>query len=107
MEVFKTYLFFEDSDEGHAQLVDTIFHEDSWWLVGSWLAHAPTRTRVPERIVRLSGLRFQEVKGQPFRFLLNNPLPKSVLDGESQAGYVVAMYPGLSGGSPPKEEKPH
>jgi hypothetical protein len=95
MEVFKTYLFFEGFDEGHPHLVETIFHEGAWWLVGSWLQHHATQTRVPERIVRLTGLQFEEVQGQPYRFLLNNGLPKPVLDGEARAGYVVAMYPGL------------
>lgn len=95
MEVFKTLLFFEGFDEGHAYHVPTIEHDGAWWLVGSWLEHHATQTRVPERIVRLTGLLFQEVRGHPYRFVLNNPLPKSVLDGEELPGYVVAMYPGL------------
>ncbi len=95
MDVFKTHLFFEDHDQGFPYLIDTIQYEEGWWLVGSWLVHNATQERIPERLVRLTGLRFQEVHGQPYRFLLNNSLPKSVLDGEERDGYVVATYPAL------------
>ena len=106
MDVLKTYLFFKGFDEGFPHLIDTIFHEGAWWLVGSWLVANATGERVPERLVRLTGLRFEEASGQRWRFLLNNPLPKSVLDGEARDGYVVANYQALSRGKPPKG-KPH
>ena len=93
MEIFKTYLFFSGHDEGHPYLIDTIRHEGSLWLVGSWLESNDTGEKIPERIVRLSGLRFQEVENQPYQFLLNNALPKSVLDGQEQEGYVIAIHP--------------
>ena len=96
MEVFKTYLFFSDHDQGHPYLIDTILHEGSWWLVASWLQAHATGERVPERLVRLSGLQYQEVEGQPYRFLLNNSIPKAVLDGKEQGEYVVAAYPTLA-----------
>jgi len=95
MEVFKTYLFFSGHDESHPYLIDTVWHEGHWWLVGTWLEHPVTRHRIPERIVQMNGLtvRFQEVEGQPYRFLLNNALPKSVLYGVPQDGYVIAVHP--------------
>jgi len=95
MEVLKTYLFFSGHDEGHPYLIDTIWHENHWWLVGNWLEQPVTGHRIPERIVLMDGLtvRFQEVEGQPYRFLLNNALPKSVLDGTPQDGYVIAIHP--------------
>jgi len=96
MEVFKTYLFFSDHDQGSPYLIDTIWHRDSWWLVGSWLQSNATGERTPERLVRLSGLAYQEVQGQSYRFLLNNSIPKAVLDGKEQGEYVVAVYPVLA-----------
>lgn len=82
MEIFKTYLFFANYDEGYPHLVDTIHHDGFWWLVASWLESNDTGSRVPERLVRLSGLRYQEADEQPYRFLLNEAIPKSVFDGE-------------------------
>jgi hypothetical protein len=38
-------------------------------------------------------VRFQEVEGRPYRFLLNNALPKSVLDGVPKEGYTLAIHP--------------
>jgi hypothetical protein len=37
MDIFKTYLFFAGHDEGNSYLVDTIFYDEEWWLVASWL----------------------------------------------------------------------
>ena len=85
IKVEKTLLFFSDHDQGQSYLIDTIWHEGHWWLVGSWLAPHDGGQRLPERLVRLTGLRYEEVKNQPFRFLLNNAIPKSVLDGAERA----------------------
>lgn len=106
MEVFKTYLFFEGFDEGSPYLIDTIFVAGAWWLVGSWLAANATGERVPERLVRLTGLAHEEVVGQRHRFLLHNSLPKSVLDGQARSGYVVASYQALAH-SPAPSGRPH
>jgi hypothetical protein len=104
-ETQKTYLFFSDHDQGHPHLVDTIFHEGAWWLVASWLQANATGERTPERLVRLTGLRHEEVAGQPYRFLLNSPIPKSVFDGQAQAGYVAATFP-LFGDTPASNDNP-
>ncbi len=100
-EVFKSYLFFSGHDEGHPYLIDTIFHQGAWWLVASWLQQPTTGQTIPERLVQLDGktIRFQEVKGQSYRFLLNNALPKSVLDGVPQDGFVIATHPSALGQS--------
>ena len=96
MDIFKTRLFFEGHDEGHSFLVETISISGQWWLVSSWLVSNTTGERVPERLVRLSGLRFEEVNEPKYRFLLNNSIPKSVFDGKAQEGYVIATYQALS-----------
>lgn len=102
MKVVKTYLFFEGFEEGVPHLIDTIFVAGAWWLVGSWLVANATGERVPERLVRLTGLRHERASGQRWRFVLNNSLPKSVLDGEARSGYVVANYQALARAKPRK-----
>jgi hypothetical protein len=95
-KVFKTYLFFSDHDQGHPYLIDTIEHEGALWLVGSWIESHATGKRTPGRLVRLTGLPYQEVEGEAYRFLLNNSIPKAVLDGKEQGEYVVATHPALA-----------
>lgn len=95
MKVFKTQLSFSGFDEGSFYLVDTIFYQNEWWLVSSWLEANDKSDKVPDKIVRLSGLRYQEVDGQRYRFLLSNSIPKSVFEGIAQEGYVVARFPVL------------
>lgn len=95
MEVFKTYLFIDGHDEGYPYLIDTIFYKGEWWLVSSWLYNDSATQQIPERLVRLTGLEFEDISGHQYRFLLKNSIPKSVLDGKPQNGYVVSMYPAL------------
>lgn len=101
MEVEKTILFFSDSDDGYVYLIDTIFWQGQWWLVARWLQSNDTGERVPERLVRLTGLSYQDEPGGPARFVLNGGIPKAVLDGEEREGYVVATYPLLAHSQPP------
>ena len=98
MEIFKTYLFFSDYDQGHSYLIDTIQHEGQWWLVGSWIEAPATRERVPERLILLDGfhVRYEEVRRKEYRFSLQNSIPKAVLDGKEQGEYVVAVFPALA-----------
>lgn len=105
MEIVKTLVFFSGYDEGHSCLIDTVQHEGKWWLVGSWLEAIATRERMPELLVRLEGLQYQGVEGQPYRFVLNNPIPKSVLDGKEQGGYVVVRFPALVGMTTPTSKQ--
>ena len=51
MDVCKTFAFISDTDEVSPHLIDTIFYEDRWWLVGTWLESRATGDRVPERLV--------------------------------------------------------
>lgn len=95
MEIFKTFLFFSGFDEGNSYLVDTIFYKNAWWLVSTWIESNDKKEKIPERLIRLSGLRYQEVEGEKYRFLLNNAIPKSVFDGVQQEDYVIEYYPVL------------
>ena len=35
MDACKTLAFFSDYEQGLAHLIDTIFHQGRWWLVGT------------------------------------------------------------------------
>lgn len=95
MEIVKTMITFSGFDEGYFQLTDTIWLEGHWWLVATYLQNPTTRHRVPERIVLMDGLaiRYQEAVDQPYRFLVNSAIPKSVFDGVPQDGYTVKIHP--------------
>lgn len=93
MDVCKTMCFI--GEDAFPTLIDTIWHRGSWWLVSTWLKHPDTGHRIPERIVQMDGmqLRFQEVSGQPYRFLASNSVPKDVLAGSLHTEYVVDIHP--------------
>ena len=88
-QIFKTRLFIEGHDLDSETLVDTVFYKDAWWLVPEWLKSDATGELSPLRLIRLSGLRYEEGDDPECRFFLNTPIPKSVLDGEKQSGYEV------------------
>ncbi len=107
MDVCKTFAFFSDHEQGFPHLIDTIFYEDRWWLVGTWLESNTTGDRVPETLVLLDALHHEEIEGKPYRFVLNNEIPISVLRGEAQEGYVVATYQVLDDTQGPADSRPH
>jgi hypothetical protein len=107
MDVLKTLVHFEGSDDERSYLVDTIHHDGAWWLVASWKVKQTIKSRAPERLVRLTGLHYEEVQGKPYRFVLNKPLPKDVFDGQERDGYVVATNRAIADGTPPNTEKLH
>jgi hypothetical protein len=108
MEVFKTHLYLTDDVAlVEPYLIDTIFHQGFWWLVATWAAPHAGGARVPEVLVRLTGLSHEEVEGKPYRFFLHNPIPKAVLEGKEQAGYVVAWNQALVRSPAPSTKKPH
>ena len=107
MDVCKTFAFFSDHEQGSPHLIDTIFYEDRWWLVGTWLESNATGDRVPETLVLLDTLRHREIEGKPYRFALKPEIPKSVLRGEAREGYVVATYQVLDGSRGPTDNRPH
>jgi hypothetical protein len=91
-DIFKTFAFFSDYDQGNPHLIDTVSHLGRWWLVGGWHQSHATGDRLPATLVLLDGLTHQQVQGQPYRFLLTNAIPKSVLDGQAQDGYEVLNF---------------
>ena len=103
-EVFKTYAFTEN--DPYPILIDTFFDEGAWWLIASWMANRESGVRVPERLVQLSSLPFEEVKGKPFRFLIGKVLPRSVLDGKPQVGFIVKKHKYFRPGPTPPGLKP-
>ena len=106
MDVCKTFAFISDTDEVSPHLIDTIFYEDRWWLVGTWLESNATGDRVPETLVLLDTLRHREIEGKPYRFALKPAIPISVLRGEAREGYVVATYQVLDDSRGPTGSRP-
>lgn len=96
MEFFKTLITFSGFDEGFLQLCDTIWYKDAWWLVATAFEAPSTGHKIPDRIVRLSGLPYQEVNGPEYRFLLGTAIPISVFEGQMSEGYVIEYYPALA-----------
>lgn len=93
METFKTMLFFSDFEEGTPRFYPTIWYENAWWIVGTWLESLDKKAAMPEILVRLTGLPHQEVNLLDCRFVLTNSIPKSVLCGKAQDGYTIAYHP--------------
>ncbi len=86
--------------ENELLLMDTIEHEGKQWLVPEWL-EAPTEGwKKPARIICLDGVpRDPLPPSYPAKFVLKNPIPKAVLDGQipsgTEAEYVVIEAPDI------------
>ena len=81
MKIYTTVLSFTGESSIHA--CDTIELDGKLWLVPRWLSNLVEGTRTPLRIICMDGLSYQKMPPN-FQedFVLNNPIPKCVLDGE-------------------------
>ena len=96
MKVLKTLAPIEGTNR--IDKIDTIEHEGKFWLVPQWLDIPAEGWTMPARIILLDTLRHQRLEpGGLADFLLNDPLPKAVLEGhvltEQAKQYVVVDKP--------------
>lgn len=78
--------------------LSVIEHEGALWIVTGWLEHKTKPLKRPARIIRMTGLDYQQSgPTQGGDFLVNQPIPRAVLDGltppEQAAGFVVIDTP--------------
>ena len=86
---------------GQILIMDTISYEGKLWLVPEWLSPPDGGWQTPARIVCIDGLQVQNLSdsAMPADYLLTYPVPKSVLDGETDTEggqkYVVVERPDI------------
>ena len=101
MKIYKTAVIIsgDPSTRGSVYKMDTIEHEGQMWLVPEWIDIPGEGWSTPVRIIRLDGLAHQKSAHRDYDYFLNNPLPKSVFDGEIptevESEYVVIENPNI------------
>ena len=101
MKIYKTMVAISGDPEYRGQILrmDTIQYEGKMWLVAMWLDSQSRGYSTPERIICLDTLPHQISRLGYVDFVLNDPLPKSVLDGhipeKSEFEYVVVERPDI------------
>jgi len=75
------------SDDGVIYQIDAIEHKGKLWLVPHWIESPTEGLKRPTRIIRMDQLKYQKLPSGDARgnYLLNEPVPKSVLDGTASA----------------------
>ena len=98
-KVLKTLLFFSEDEKGIIYRIDTIEYVGKIWLVPGWIDNPKEGWRIPERIICLNILSYEETPGGSADFLLNGGIPKSVFEGkilpEYQNQYIVIEKPDI------------
>lgn len=81
MKIMKACLAMKDED-GKTYICDVIRWKKAYWLVPEWLDAASEGWSTPARIVLLGPLQFQQVRNcEEYQFLVNEPVPRSILEG--------------------------
>lgn len=81
--------------------LSVIEHEGALWIVTGWLQHKSRPVRRPIRLIRLTGLLYEEasLRDHNADYLVSRPIPRAVLDGlvppEKADGFVVLDTPDL------------
>ena len=92
-EIFKVLVRFTD-DSGDIAMASAVEHAGHLWLVATWFVRLPTADEVPLQIVRRPGWLWQDAgPGALARFVLLDPIPRSVLDAGELSGFVVEVHP--------------
>ena len=72
--------------------VDGMTYEKKLWLVPKWLHYPLEKMSKPERMIRFDNLPFDSIDGNSLHdFLLQEPIPRAVLDGETTEGFEVLL----------------
>jgi hypothetical protein len=93
--IFKTMVSYGSS----VLLADTIEYEGKLWLVLKWLFPLSKEWREPERLICISNLKFQDLRGSPnrlFDFCLSAPLPMVLFESIPKLPveqYIVIEHP--------------
>lgn len=101
MRVLKTFVVISGSAEnrGKVYTLDTIRYEEKLWLVPYWYDLEGTGWSMPVRIIRFDHLQHQKSGGDEADYILNDAIPKDVLDGlsdsESGVHYEVRERPDI------------
>ncbi len=101
MKILKTLVYFSGDLEFQGQIcaMDTIEFEGKMWLVPVWLDNREEGFSYPARIILLDTLPHEKSRSPLEDFLLTDPLPKAVFDGqvppESELDYVVVERPDI------------
>ena len=100
MNICKAHILVVDSNGIHTNdFMDVIEYDGKFWLVPDWLDNSDRTMSRPTRIVSMEKLRHSRTPGANPEFVVEDPIPKFVFDGQippEQAGmYVVVEYPGI------------
>ena len=98
MEILK--VFVANDAEGKIFICDAICYEEKLWLVPEWSGSKDGKYQSPTRIIRFDNLPHEKAgPGYPAEYILNNPLPRALLDCRSRPPkdplYEVVEYPDI------------
>ena len=100
MKVQKAHVVVAERDGAHLHTyMDVIEHGGKVWLVPEWTDDHDKKSTAPRRMVLLETLPHQQMLGYGPEFVVHNPVPRYVFDGQvpsQEAGmYVVVESPGI------------
>jgi hypothetical protein len=76
---------------------DVIEYDGHFWLVPEWRDNRALGVTMPARIIALASLSYQKTGNLPPQFVVNDPIPKCVFDGqippEQAHKYIVVERP--------------
>lgn len=100
MKIRKAHVVIAERDGAQLHTyMDVIEHAGKSWLVSEWVDNHDKTSSTPRRMVLLETLPYQEMLGYGPEFVVHNPVPRYVFDGQVPAQetgmYVVVESPGI------------
>jgi hypothetical protein len=100
MKIRKAHVVIAERDGAQLHTyMDVIEHAGKFWLVPEWIVDRERKSTTPRRMILLETLPHQQLLGYGPEFVVHNPVPKYVFDGqvpsEDAGTYVVVESPGI------------
>lgn len=90
------------TDRSLISRLSVIEYEGALWIVTRWLEHKTEPLRRPARLIRMTGLQFQEIdpEQQGADYMVSQPIPRALFDDRAPrkvpAGFVVLELPPIA-----------
>ena len=85
--------------ESSVLTVDGLSYDNKLWLVPNWLDYPQEGMSRPERMIRFDNLPLDQLEENSlYDFLLQEPVPRDVLDGKTTLGFEVLLAENITFG---------
>jgi hypothetical protein len=100
MAIYRATIIIETDGTHTIEQMDVIEFDGQFWLVPEWFDNPSLGVTVPARIISLAAIPHYHLIDSS-QFVVENPISRSIFEGEEDRGFVVLERPAIQFPIPP------